>query len=260
MKNSEHDLPVEPDWDEMVAREMRDDCQRDVADACNTGVPHTAEWGDGYSKGIADERARVAKELHAKANTMEAEDTGEDADASDYVEYAAHALHDFAFGLEEMADDTEATPEQLAAEIQKAFVAALETPFVKKPEERAKKTLAERAGAILEEIAATIPPMQRFERMVASGLIDADGNYLGPVASMTSKPADGSVDESVSELPACLCCEATEGVEMESSRTQYPWDGNGDDPNAPLPLCRPCAKEHHEHWDWMWKDYWRGVM
>jgi len=40
-------------------------------------------------------------------------------------------------------------------------------------------------------------------------------------------------------------------IQLEPSRTAYPWDGQGEDPNRPIPLCRPCAEEHHKHWDAM---------
>lgn len=51
---------------------------------------------------------------------------------------------------------------------------------------------------------------------------------------------------------ACETCGAAEDVRMESSRTMYPWDGAGEDPNRDRALCRPCAEEHHRHWDEMW--------
>lgn len=57
-----------------------------------------------------------------------------------------------------------------------------------------------------------------------------------------------------------VTCQRTEGVELEPSRTAYHWDGKGVDPNAPIWLCRECAKEHHEHWDGMWADYYSGLM
>lgn len=50
------------------------------------------------------------------------------------------------------------------------------------------------------------------------------------------------------------------GVELESSRTFYHWDGTGEDPNADVPLCRDCARMHHEYWDEMWSEYYRGIM
>ena len=61
----------------------------------------------------------------------------------------------------------------------------------------------------------------------------------------------------------CLRCGTTEGVEMESSRTQYHWEGEWDDPanpNAHLPLCRPCAEFHHDYWDSMWAEYQSGLL
>lgn len=62
---------------------------------------------------------------------------------------------------------------------------------------------------------------------------------------------------------ACVRCNATEGVELESSRTQYPYKGDlnsPDNPNASVLLCRDCAKEHHEHWDSMWADYYGRLL
>lgn len=63
------------------------------------------------------------------------------------------------------------------------------------------------------------------------------------------------IDQPLSEPVAAQCsrCEAVEGVCLESSRTAYHWDGvTGLNPNAPVLLCRPCAEDHHEHWDEMW--------
>jgi hypothetical protein len=60
------------------------------------------------------------------------------------------------------------------------------------------------------------------------------------------------------ELGECEGCGATEGVELEGSRTCYthgPSDDGPEDPNRQVALCRSCAKEHHEHWDSMWADY-----
>jgi hypothetical protein len=64
-------------------------------------------------------------------------------------------------------------------------------------------------------------------------------------------------------LLECLNCESPEGVEMESSRTCYHYDGepgSDDDPNKSIPLCRPCAIKHHEYWDDMWHEYYRGRL
>ena len=61
----------------------------------------------------------------------------------------------------------------------------------------------------------------------------------------------------------CLCCTRTEGVEMENSRTAYHFEGelgSLDDPNKPIPLCRPCAEEHHMHWDDMWAEWRAGLL
>lgn len=58
--------------------------------------------------------------------------------------------------------------------------------------------------------------------------------------------------------PKCEFCASTQGLKLESSRTAYPWEGqfdSPDDPNRNKLLCRHCAKEHHEYWDAMWKDY-----
>jgi len=65
------------------------------------------------------------------------------------------------------------------------------------------------------------------------------------------------------EALRCLRCDTTEGVKMESSRTQYPFKGKVDDPENPnrdVPLCRVCAKEHHDHWDERWADYRAGLL
>jgi hypothetical protein len=61
----------------------------------------------------------------------------------------------------------------------------------------------------------------------------------------------------------CMSCGSTEDVELENSRTCYHFEGNIhslDNPNRPIPLCRECAKEHHEYWDGMWADYYRGRL
>ena len=73
----------------------------------------------------------------------------------------------------------------------------------------------------------------------------------------------------------CLCCQGTLGVEMESSRTCYakptlnfweklllPEEGldEGPEMNKPIPLCRPCAKQHHDDWDDMWKTLENGYL
>lgn len=62
---------------------------------------------------------------------------------------------------------------------------------------------------------------------------------------------------------ACLRCETTDGIEMESSRTCYHYEGeidSPDDPNRPIPLCRLCAEEHHQHWSNMWAEYQSGLL
>jgi len=62
---------------------------------------------------------------------------------------------------------------------------------------------------------------------------------------------------------ACARCYSTEGVEFESSRTQYYFEGEWNDPrnpNAPIPLCRACAKDHHEYWNDMWAQYYGGLL
>jgi hypothetical protein len=56
-------------------------------------------------------------------------------------------------------------------------------------------------------------------------------------------------------------CEATEGLEWESSDTAYledPWNGEGPQlpkRNLSLLLCRRCAAAHHQHWEEMWNEY-----
>jgi DNA-directed RNA polymerase subunit RPC12/RpoP len=60
---------------------------------------------------------------------------------------------------------------------------------------------------------------------------------------------------------ACQYCgRRVPGVERECSRTRYPWNGEGKDPNRDVYLCRDCAKDHHEHWDDRWADYYSGLM
>lgn len=64
-------------------------------------------------------------------------------------------------------------------------------------------------------------------------------------------------------LSDCEQCGSSEGVEAESSRTQYHFDGeigSPEDPNRDIRYCRACAKEHHEYWDSMWSDYYSGRL
>lgn len=60
----------------------------------------------------------------------------------------------------------------------------------------------------------------------------------------------------------CQHCGCKKEVIYEPSRTAYYWDKNKEalNPNAPIPLCRKCAKEHHEHWDEMWENYYSGLL
>jgi hypothetical protein len=77
----------------------------------------------------------------------------------------------------------------------------------------------------------------------------------------------------------CERCGTQEGVELEDSRTAYAyesptaWDriraeDGGltptpsvlEDPNKPVNLCRACAKEHHDYWDEMWREYYGGLL
>lgn len=72
----------------------------------------------------------------------------------------------------------------------------------------------------------------------------------------------------------CEVCGATEGVQLEGSRTCYPIEEPGrykrlvsgdslaspPDPNAPIALCRDCAKDHHEFWDEQWQNYYSGLL
>jgi hypothetical protein len=76
----------------------------------------------------------------------------------------------------------------------------------------------------------------------------------------------------------CKCCGATEGVELEESRTCYDrqpskrnqWQmillddpqnpPKPPDPNAPVPLCRDCAEEHHAYWNEMWSNYYSDLL
>lgn len=77
-----------------------------IVDEMALALCESAGWWDiGLPKRDRDQMAQrcarvVAKHLRAKADTMEAEDTGEDGDASTYVENAAHALREFADELD----------------------------------------------------------------------------------------------------------------------------------------------------------------
>ncbi len=74
---------------------------------------------------------------------------------------------------------------------------------------------------------------------------------------------------------ACEYCGATEGVQLEDSRTAYDTsrldtatrleriadrDDPPEDPNRPVWLCRPCAEDHHSYWDEMWAMYYSDRM
>lgn len=69
----------------------------------------------------------------------------------------------------------------------------------------------------------------------------------------------------------CQSCGAIKGVAYEDARTAYEvpeptfWDKvRGEEPpdmpNQPIPLCRPCAEEHHRHWDAAWQEYRSGLL
>lgn len=58
----------------------------------------------------------------------------------------------------------------------------------------------------------------------------------------------------------CSRCGSREGVEWEPARTAYEPTEKDPDPNADIPYCRPCAGEHHEHWDDMWAEYNAGRL
>lgn len=64
----------------------------------------------------------------------------------------------------------------------------------------------------------------------------------------------------------CESCGSVIGVKPESSRTCYHVEGiegrenTRVDPNRRVRLCRPCAEEHHEHWDAMWSEYYSGLL
>jgi len=64
----------------------------------------------------------------------------------------------------------------------------------------------------------------------------------------------------------CWNCGSLWKVQEESSRTAYHVTGiegrenTPVDPNRCVRLCRPCAEEHHQHWDSMWSDYYSGLL
>lgn len=71
------------------------------------------------------------------------------------------------------------------------------------------------------------------------------------------QPTDSSAD---SGTLACGACGATEGVQMEPSRTCYHREPGEPNPNADIALCRDCATDHHAHWDDRWAEYYRSVL
>ena len=67
-----------------------------------------------------------------------------------------------------------------------------------------------------------------------------------------------AVDYARGEL--CARCGSREGVKLEGARTAYCETEENPDPNADIPFCRPCAEEHHDHWDEMWAEYNSGRL
>lgn len=59
---------------------------------------------------------------------------------------------------------------------------------------------------------------------------------------------------------ACANCGSQEEIRLENARTLYTQKEGEPDPNAPIPFCRPCAQEHHDHWDELWDSYHSGLM
>jgi len=58
----------------------------------------------------------------------------------------------------------------------------------------------------------------------------------------------------------CARCGSREDVRYEAARTQYEPTEDDPEPNADIPFCRPCAADHHEHWDGMWAEYYAGRL
>lgn len=100
------------------------------------------------------------------------------------------------------------------------------------------------------------PLVERLVPCVVCGKVGWYSPLIEPRCS-TCKPAK------------CEQCEATEGVELEGTRTAYAapringWTrlllddeiaDNSPDPNTGMWLCRDCAKEYHEYWDEMWEN------
>jgi hypothetical protein len=56
------------------------------------------------------------------------------------------------------------------------------------------------------------------------------------------------------------CGEVSYAVDYQSSRTQYIWNGEGKNPNRDVLLCPLCAREHHEYWDEMWREYYADKL
>lgn len=65
--------------------------------------------------------------------------------------------------------------------------------------------------------------------------------------------------------PVCERCGETEGVEWVGGGTAYHYEPTtweiiiygpgGLNPNRDSPYCPACAKDYHDHWDEMWRDY-----
>jgi hypothetical protein len=105
--------------------------------------------------------------------------------------------------------------------------------------------------------------------------LDFDAARRRYLALLGIEERPSSIGPQAAKTP-CEHCGATEGVELEGSRTLYPFEGqpiyirdvlkNPDilkrsaDPNKPVYLCRACAKAHHEHWDELWADYHAGLV
>ncbi len=61
-------------------------------------------------------------------------------------------------------------------------------------------------------------------------------------------------------------CEGFEGpcfetdTQVKPAMTAYSWDGVGEDPNRSLILCDRCADAYYDHWQYMWDEYYSGLL
>ena len=100
-------------------------------------------------------------------------------------------------------------------------------------------------------------PRSRFQ--ITMPEVPKDGVCEG-CGGTPSMPGGLAWQDSRTTYPGCGECE----YPADHPIHQYPGDERGGhrwvDPNKLTLLCQPCAKDHHEHWDDMWAEYYAGLL